>query len=512
MFDFLQYLPEAFTGARLMVLLLGTIGGLVLGATPGLSPTMAVALLVPFTFHMDPATGLVLLGSVFTSTVAGGAIAAILINIPGAPANIATTLDGHPMAKQGRAQEALYLCFTSSLVGGVFGMLVMVMFTPPLANVAMKFGPSEMFWSAVFGISVMAGLSAGSLAKGLFGGMFGLLISCIGDDPMYGETRYVIADALTGGVAVVPALIGLFAVPQIFALVETLDMKLTRYDYKPQKGMLMKVIREQLHRKKEMFLGSVIGTIVGIVPGAGGQIAGLIAYDQNKKIAKHPETLGTGDPRGVVVTESANNAMVGPSLIPLLTMGIPGCPTSAVLMGGLLIHGLFPGPDLFLKSANITYTFFGAMLLAQICMGIFGIILSRYSYLVMQVSNLIMIGAITILAVFGTYSVQNSFDDVLVMFGLGMIMWIGSHFGFSPAPVVLGIILGPIAEGNFIKGRMIAETDLGIFGYFFTGGINMFIIGLVAVSLGWSFYGEIKDYRAKAKRAAGQSGEATQEG
>ena len=216
MLDFLQYLPEAFTGARLAVLLLGTVGGLILGATPGLSPTMAVALLVPFTFHMDPSTGLVLLGSVFTSTVAGGAIAAILINIPGAPANIATTLDGHPMAKQGRAQEALYLCFTSSLVGGLFGMVVMIMFTPPMANLAMKFGPSEMFWSAVFGISVMAGLSSGSLAKGLFAGMFGLLISTIGDDPMYGETRFVISDTLTGGIAVVPALIGLFAVPQDF--------------------------------------------------------------------------------------------------------------------------------------------------------------------------------------------------------------------------------------------------------------------------------------------------------
>ena len=503
MFEFIQYLPEAFTTTRLLVLLMGTIGGLVLGATPGLSPTMAVALLVPFTFHMDPATGLVLLGSVFTSTVAGGAIAAILINIPGAPANIATTLDGHPMAKQGRAQEALYLCFTSSLVGGVFGMLVMVMFTPPLAKVAMKFGPSEMFWSAVFGISVMAGLSAGSLAKGLFGGMFGLLISCIGDDPMYGETRFVFADALTGGIAVVPALIGLFAVPQIFALVETLDLKLTRYDYKPEKGMLMKVIKGNLKRKKEMLIGSVIGTIVGIIPGAGGQIAGLIAYDQNKKFTKkNPELLGTGDPRGVVVTESANNAMVGPSLIPLLTMGIPGCPTSAVLMGGLLIHGLFPGPDLFMKSADVTYTFFGAMLLAQITMGVFGIILSRYSYMVMEVSNLIMIGAITILAVFGTYSVQNSFDDVLVMFGLGLIMWIGSRFGFSPAPVVLGIILGPIAESNFIKGSMIAQTDLGMFRYFFTGGINMFIMGLVALSLGWSFYAEIKDYRKKAKQAA----------
>ncbi len=493
--EFLQYFPLVFTSGKLTVLVLGTIGGLILGATPGLSPTMAVALLVPFTFHMEPSTGLVLLGSVFTATVAGGAIAAILINIPGAPANIATTLDGHPMAKKGRAQEALYICFTSSFVGGLFGMFVMILFTPPMADLAMKFGPSEMFWSAMFGITVMAGLSSGSLAKGLFGGMFGLLISTIGDDPMYGETRFMIHDALTGGIAVVPALIGLFAIPQIFTLVETLRLKIERASYVPQPGMLGQVIRGQLRRVQQMLLGSVVGSIVGVIPGAGGQIAGLIAYDQNKKFCRHPETLGTGDPRGVTVVESANNAMVGPSLIPLLTMGIPGCPTSAVLLGGLLIHGLFPGPDLFTKSADITYTFFGAMLLAQLAMGIFGLILSRYSYMVMRISNLLMLGAVTVLAVYGTYSVQNSFDDVLIMFVLGLVMYVGSHFGFSPAPVVLGLILGPIVEVNFLKGSMIAATDVGMWRYFFTGTVNLIIIGLCLVSLGWSIWGEVKAYR-----------------
>ncbi|MBW1998126.1 MAG: tripartite tricarboxylate transporter permease, partial [Deltaproteobacteria bacterium] len=177
--EFLQYLPLALTPVNLITLVLGVIGGLILGATPGLSPTMAVALLVPFTFHMDPTTGLILLGAVYTATVAGGAISAILINIPGAPANIATLLDGHPMAQQGKSQKALYFCFISSLVGGLFGMLIVILFTPPLARIALKFGPSEMFWIAIFGITVMAGLSSGSIAKGLFGGMFGLLVSTI---------------------------------------------------------------------------------------------------------------------------------------------------------------------------------------------------------------------------------------------------------------------------------------------------------------------------------------------
>jgi len=477
---------------------LGVIGGLILGATPGLSPTMAVALLVPFTFHMDPITGLILLGAVYTATVAGGAISAILINIPGAPANIATLLDGHPMAKQGKSQTALYTCFISSLIGGLFGMLIMILFTPPLARIALKFGPSEMFWIAIFGITVMAGLSSGSIAKGLIGGMFGLLISTIGYSPLLGVPRFVFLDVLTGGVAIVPALIGLFAIPQVFSLAEKLDTHIERPDYKPEKGVLLRTFIENLKMVKALGIGSVVGTIIGVIPGAGGQVSGLIAYDQIRKFSKHPESFGTGNPEGVAAAESANNAMVGPSLIPLLTLSVPGSPTAAVLLGGLLIHGLFPGPDLFIGNADVTYAFIGSLVLAQVAMCIFGLTLSRYSYMVMSVPNLYMIAAVTVLAVYGTYSVQNSFADVIVMFGLGTLMYAGNKFGFSAAPVVLGIILGPIAEDNFLKGKMIAETDVGIFSYFFTGSMNIIIILLCIASIGYSIYGEIRAMK-KAK-------------
>ncbi len=502
MSEFLHYFPQALTFTNLLVLLVGTFGGLILGATPGLSPTMAVALLVPFTFHMDPATGLILLGAVYTATVAGGAISAILINIPGAPANIATLLDGHPMAQQGRSQKALYVCFISSLVGGLFGMLIMILFTPPLAELAMEFGPSEMFWIAIFGISVMAGLSSGSIAKGLIGGMFGLLISTIGYSPLLGIPRFVFHDVLTGGVAIVPALIGLFAIPQVFTLAEKLHAKkqLKKAEFKPEKGILFTTIAENLKMVKALSIGSVVGSVIGIIPGAGGQVAGLIGYDQNRKFSKNPESFGKGNPEGVAVSESANNAMVGPSLIPLLTLSVPGSPTAAVLLGGLLIHGLFPGPDLFLNNASVTYTFIASLVLAQVAMCGFGLLLSRYSYMVMSVPNLFMIAAVTILAVYGTYSVQNSFDDVIVMFSLGTLMYVGNKFGFSAAPVVLGIILGPIAEDNFLKGKLIAETDVGVFSYFFTGSMNIIIILLCVASIAYSVYGEIRAYlKVKAK-------------
>lgn len=501
MSEFLQYFPQVFTFNNLIVLLLGTWGGLILGAAPGLSPTMAVALLVPFTFHMDAATGLALLGAVYTSTIAGGAISAVLINIPGAPANIATLLDGHPMAKKGESQRALYFCFFSSLVGGLFGMLMMIVLTVPLARIALEFGPSELFWIAIFGISVMAGLSSGAVFKGLIGGMFGVLISLIGYSPVLGVPRFVFSDVLTGGISIVPALIGLFAIPQVFALAEGLGQKVERMDYKPKKGMLLKSFIENMKYVKALSIGSVVGTIIGIIPGAGGQVAGLIAYDQTRKFSKKPESFGTGNPQGIVAAESANNAMVGPSLIPLLTLSIPGSPTAAVLLGGLLIHGLFPGPELFIKDAAVVHTFIGSLVLAQVFMCVFGIMLARYSYMVMSVSNLVMIAAVTILAVFGTYSVQNSFDDVIVMFALGTLMYIGQKFGFSASPAVLGIILGPIAEDNFLKGKMIADTDVGVFSYFFTGQVNIIVILLCVGSIGYSVFMEVRTYLKKREAA-----------
>ncbi len=499
MAEFFQYFTQALTPMNMLVLLLGTIGGLFLGATPGLSPTMAVALLVPFTFHMNSATGLILLGAVYTSTVAGGAISAVLINIPGAPANIATLLDGYPMAQRGESQKALYICFISSLIGGLFGMIVMILFTPPLAKIAIEFGPSELFWIAIFGITVMAGLASGSIFKGLLGGMFGLLVSIIGYSPVLGVPRFVFSDVLTGGVTIVPALIGLFGVPQIFGLMEDMYDKATKADYRPKKGILLPTIKETLKMVKALSIGSVVGTIIGIIPGAGGQVAGLISYDQVRKFSKDQSSFGKGNPVGVAAAESANNAMVGPSLIPLLTLSVPGSPTAAVLLGGLLIHGLFPGPELFQAHGDVVYTFIASLVLAQLAMCIFGIMMSRYSYSVMLVPKLQMIAAVMVLAVFGTYSVQNSFDDVIVMFVLGSLMYIGRKVGFSPAPVVLGIILGSLAEDNYLKGKMIADTDVGMFHYFFTGTINVIIILLCAASVGYSVYGEIRAHQKKAK-------------
>ena len=497
--EIFDHIGAIFSISNLLVLVIATTGGLILGALPGLSPTMAVALLIPFTFQMDAATGLVLLGAVYTATVAGGAISGILVNIPGAPANIATVLDGHPMAKKGKATQALHFCFISSFVGGITGVLVLIFFTPPLAKLALKFGPSEMFWMAIVGVTVIGTLGSKSVVKGLFSGVLGLWISTIGISPIFGESRFVFTDHLTGGVHIVVALIGLFAVPQIYQLLVTSRQTSSGGLFTTEDTPLWSSIKYNLSRVKALAIGTISGVVVGIIPGAGGQIAGLVAYDQVRKFSPDASKFGHGEPDGVIAAESANNAMVGPSLVPLLTLGIPGSPTAAVLLGGLLINGLFPGPDLFTVHAAVTWTFIGSLLLAQIFMLVIGLGLSRSSSnWVMRVPSQYMAAAVTILAVFGTYSIQNSYSDVVLMLVLGSLMYVLNKYGFSAAPIVLGIILGPIAEDNFSMGKMIADVSDGPLVYFMMGSINLVLIFVCLVSIGYSIWVEVKQRRKVA--------------
>ncbi|WP_018231966.1 tripartite tricarboxylate transporter permease [Thioalkalivibrio thiocyanodenitrificans] len=504
--ELLTYLPEVFSGVNLVILILGTVVGLLLGAMPGVSPTMAVALLIPFTFQMDATSGLILLGVIYASTVAGGAVSAILVNIPGAPANIATILDGHPMAKSGRATEALHYCFISSGIGGVLGVLVLIFFTPPLAELALRFGPSELFWVAILGVTVIGSLGSASVLKGLIAGAFGIWISLIGFNPILGTERFVFTSHLQGGVSIVPALIGLFAIPQVLYMVESAWRGQSGEEFRMESRSIWRSVRYNLSRVRTLSLGSVVGAIVGLIPGAGGQIAGLLAYDQSKKFSKNPENYGKGEADGVISSESANNAMVGSSLVPMLSLGIPGSPTAAVLLGGLLIQGLFPGPDLFTQHGQVVWTFLGALLAAQILLMVFGLYISSLSRYVIRIPKQYMAGAVAVLAIFGTFSVQHSYSDVLVMLVLGTGMYFAMRYGFGPGPVVLGIILGPIAEENLLQGLIIAPALDGPVPYFFTGTINIVLISLCLVSVGYSIYSELK---IRSRRRAAQSAEAS---
>ena len=505
MLECLSYLTFMADPYVILVMVMGTLAGIFLGAMPGVSPTMAVALLVPMTFYMDPSTGLVLLGAVYSSAVAGGGITAILINVPGAPASIATLLDGYPMAKNGRAWEALCITFWYSMIGGLVGVMAMIMATPLLAEFAMNFGPAQLFWVTIFGITIISGLSGGNVAKGLFVGLLGMLISCIGYSPMLGEPRYVFHDVLTSGVSIVPVLVGMFAIPQVLDLAENLHnlsgesrlklMEQAKATGTRPKGTLLKVILNIRYWWKTVLSGLGIGLGVGVIPGVGANAVGLIAYDYAKKLDKNPENWGNGEPQGVVASETANNTTVGPALIPLLTLGVPGSPTAAALLGGLLIHGLFPGPDLFTKHRAITMTFMAGLLVAQVMMCAGGLLISRFSQHITKVPALIMIAAVSVCAVVGSYGVQNSMDDVFIMLGLGLLTFGLIKLDFPVAPMVLGVVLGPIAEENFLRGKLIAQAGDGMYDFFFTGTLNIVFIVICALSIAWGVYVEYRGYK-----------------
>ncbi|MXX89208.1 MAG: C4-dicarboxylate ABC transporter permease [Boseongicola sp. SB0677_bin_26] len=497
--DFLAYFGDVFTPINFGLLLIGTIGGLLLGATPGLSPTMAVALLIPFTFKLEPAQGLILLGAAYTSTVAGGAVSAILLKIPGAPANIATTLDGHTMAKKGQGARALQLSFLASAVGGVFGVLLLIFLTPVLAQWALAFGPSHLFWLAILGVTVIGTLDSSSVVKGLLSGCIGLWLATVGFDDIMGAQRFIFHDAVSGGINVIPALIGLFAIPQVIGMFakgrRSLDAEILTVERHP----ISMAFGEVFSRLRALSIGTITGSVIGLIPGVGGQIAGLVAYDQSKKMSPERDKFGTGHSEGVIAAESANNAMVGPSLVPLLTLSIPGSPTAAVLLGGLLIHGIFPGSDLFDNHPDVAWTFINSMLIGQILMCIFGLYIAGLAARVAQVPNAVMAAVVLGLAVFGSYSVQHSMGDVYVMATLGTGMYFLERFGFSAAPLVLGLILGPIAEANFVQGSMIANATSSIGSYFFTGPLNLVLIAIVVASVGYSVWQELRHRRLSAQ-------------
>ena len=486
--EFLQYFGGVFEPLAFALLLGGTIGGLILGATPGLSPTMAVALLIPFTFKLEPTHGLILLGAAYTSTVAGGAVSAILLRIPGAPANIATALDGNEMAKKGEGAKALQISFIASGIGGVIGVGLLIFLTPVLAQWALAFGPSHLFWMAILGVTVIGSLDSKSFVKGLLSGCIGLWLSMIGYDDIQGAQRFIFHDALTGGVNIITALIGIFAIPQVLDMLAKGRHQDIVSAIVVKKQSLKDSLKLVLNSPKALGIGTAVGSIIGLIPGVGGQIAGLLAYDQTRKFSKHRDKFGTGHPEGVIAAESANNAMVGPSLVPLLTLSIPGSPTAAVLLGGLLIHGIFPGPDLFINYPEVAWTFINSMLVGQVLMVIFGIAVAGFAAKVARVPKSIMAAAVLVLALFGSYSVQQSMGDVYIMLTLGLGMYFLEKFGFSAAPLVLGLILGPIAEANFIQGSMIAAATDGKIPYFLTGTLNLFLVALVVASIVYSFW------------------------
>jgi len=475
---------DALTPLNVLLALLGVIAGTIVGSLPGLTATMAVAVLVPLTFAMEPAPALILMGAIYTGAIYGGAYSAILLNTPGTPSAIATTFDGYPMAKRGDGDLAITLACIASVAGGLVGALALLLLAPPLAEVALAFGPVEYFWLAIFGLTLISALSKGDLLKGLTGGFLGLLLSTVGVAQISADVRFTFgSDVLLGGIEVVSALIGLYCIPVLIDLVATPDRHL---DVTGQtRGFrLFEAWRLTMQNKWNVIRSAIIGTIVGILPGAGGSIAGLVAYTEARRSSKNPETFGTGRYEGVQATEAANNATVGGGFVPTLVLGIPGTPPDAVILGALLVQGVRVGPTLFTEQGSVVYTFIGGLLLATILMLPVGLLLGRYAYKsIINVPKAMLIGGVALLTVIGTFAIRNSLSDVAIMITLGTLGWVLARFGFSASPIVLGLILGPIAEQGFVQAWTIGSATENLTGMFFGRPISLAIIGMILISL-----------------------------
>jgi putative tricarboxylic transport membrane protein len=470
----------------LLLALGGTAVGLIVGAMPGLSATMALAVLLPFTFAMDPLHGLVALGAVYMGAIYGGAFAAILVNTPGTPSSIATTFDGYPMAKSGEAENAIIAATVSSVIGGLFGVAMLLFLAPPLAQFALRFGPAEYFWVAILGLTLIGSLSEGSLLKGMAGGVIGVLISLVGISPLGGESRFSFGlPELQGGVHLVVALIGLFAIPELLSMAATGKAALALAANATRKrGGFLLMARRVLSMPGNLLRSCIIGELISLVPGAGGNIAGLVSYNEAKRYSKRPERFGKGSVEGLVASETANNVTVAGSMVPLLTLGIPGAPPDALILGVLLLHGLRPGAELFTVSGTLTYGFILSMGLAALLLLPVGILAGTWIYrAVVRVPSYFLVPTIGLMTVLGSYALRNNSTDVVIMVILGLAGYLLKQLGFHPAPIVLGLILGPIAETGFVTTMLLGQAYAVPALKLFDNTLSQVLIALVVLFL-----------------------------
>ena len=492
-YDLWDVLVNVFSLKNLFISAAGVMVGNIFGALPGLTAAMGIAILMPLTFGLDPASALILMGAIFAGAMWGGSVSAILINTPGTPAAAATVLDGYPMAKKGQAADALRESVWSSFIGGIFGVIALHLFAPPLAMISLWFGPPEYFLLAIFGMTIIAALSEKALVKGFLAGFFGLLIGTIGMDPLLGIPRFTFGVAnLVDGIELVPALIGLFSIPETFEMIRSYikkdveklpSLKNIRLGFPPLKHTI---------RLMPVYIrSSIIGIIIGILPGAGGSIASFMAYNETRRTSKTPELFGTGIIDGVAASEAANNAVCGGALIPMLTLGIPGDSVAAIIMGGLMVHGLLPGAELFTKHAQVTYTFIIALYMANVFMLFFGLYMAPFFTLVTNTPKHILAVGVILLTTIGSYAIRENIFDVYVMLAFGILGTLMKNHGFDLTPVVLGIILGPMMEKGLYGTLAISEGENVVF-FVLTRPISIILFALIVFSLGIPVYRQMK--------------------
>ena len=471
----------------ILMTFIGAAGGVLLGAIPGMTATMGVALLIPFSFGMDliPSVGLLL--GIYCGGMYGGSISAILIHAPGTPAAAATLLDGYPMAKKGEAGKALSVAMFASFCGGVIGALIMTFLSPMVAKVAMKFTSAEMLMLAVFGLSVIISISGKSIAKGLISAFFGMLLCTVGVDPTYSRQRFTFGvKSLKGGLSFIPVLIGLFAIAEVIAGVERIIAGRESAQEKSTEKITRVLPDGKTIRKisPNILSGGIIGTFIGAIPGAGGDIAVFVSYAFNKGISKHPEKWGTGIPNGVASTESANNGCSGGAMIPLLSLGVPGDSVTAILLGAFIMKGITPGPMMYVSELPTVYKVFAALMLANLCMLVVGCLGVRIFAKIVSLEKKVLYPIILIISLLGAFSINKNVFDVGVCVVFGVIGWLMNKYEFPLSPILLALILGPMCEQNFVRFMDLNGGNFGaILNYPIAIGFFVVAVAVVIVSL-----------------------------
>ena len=439
-----HYLPYMFGGVAL---------GLIIGFLPGLSGGMGVGLMLPFTFHMDPLTALVFLCSIYTGGIFGGAVTAILLNTPGAPANLSTVLDGYPMARNGEPERAMGISLMSSFIGGVVGCTFLLLLAGPLASFSLKFGPGEMFFVAIFGLTVVGSL-ADDVIKGVFSGLFGILLGTIGlsaSGVLRGTMGIVY---LMDGIPTVPALLGLLALPAIYELSgrksAVLKVDTVSTGFASLRGLL-KGFQDTFRHIVQSLLCSVLGTFVGIIPAAGSAIAGVLGYNMSKNFSKHPEKFGTGTPEGIVGPESANNASEGGALATMFVLGIPGSTATAMMLGALALQGWAVGPKMFVDHSDIIYTAFSSLFCQQFVMLLLGMGLCLLGATLVKIPVKYLMPIILAFAITGAYSANYLQFDCMLLIFFSVLGYLMKRNGFPAMPLILGLLLGGTADVELMR-------------------------------------------------------------
>lgn len=492
--DLLSAFLYTLTPYPFFLVALGTVLGITVGAIPGLTGAMLIALTLPFTFYMAPVNGICLLIAMYVGAISGGLITATLLRMPGTPASVMTTFDGYPMARDGKPGRALGLGISASFVGGLISWVFLVLLAQPLSEIAIRFGPFEYFTLVLMALVLIASVTQGSMIKGLLAGFLGMLATMPGVDPSAGDLRLTYGfHELDGGLNLLPVLIGVFAVGQVISDIVGIDEKADEVTMN-RRGILMSG-RDWIRHSVNLIRSSVIGTWIGILPGVGANIGSIIAYSTAKTFSKTPEKFGTGSEEGIIASEAANNATIGGALVPLIAMGIPGSVIDAILLGALLVHSIQPGPLLFVNNPDVVYTMIATALVANVLM--FVIMMGTVGYLakLKSVPRAYLMPIILVFCVIGSYALGNRMFDVWVMLVFGVIGFFLDRAKVPLGPFVIGFVLAPLAEENLRSGLMISG---GSYLPLLTRPISAVFLAFSIVMLVWPIWRHYRQYRRDA--------------